>query len=66
VGLLITFVWVALNLLIPQIIREFFSLMKMQTLEESHIHHATYITEKYVLLQVLRAFFSGHVTRAFY
>jgi uncharacterized membrane protein YcjF (UPF0283 family) len=32
IGLAITFVLTILNLLVPQIIREFFSLMKLQTM----------------------------------
>lgn len=66
IGLAITFLWTALNLLVPQIIREFFSLMKVQTMEETHINKATYITQKFIVLQIIRAFISGHVTRTCY
>lgn len=53
--LVITLIWSTLNLLAPQIIREFFSFMKLQTMEEKHINTATYITEKFIILQIFKS-----------
>lgn len=65
VGLLLTVIWAMLNLTTPQVLKQFFKLMKAQSLEAGQLVTATFITEKFLLLQLARTMMAAHIGRLF-
>ncbi len=61
VGVLLAVIYASLNLLLSQIIKEFMEVMQMSETERI----SSYVTEKFVILQLLRMIFGVHMKRAF-
>ena len=62
-GIVITLISASLNLLVPELIRQFMYFMKEKHLEESQYSNFIYY---FILVQFLRIFFSGHSKRLFH
>ncbi len=62
-GIIITLISASLNLLVPELIRQFMHFMREKHLEESQSSDFIY---KFILVQFLRIFFSEHSKRLFH
>ena len=63
VAVLVTLIYASLNLLVPELIRHFMHFMR-----EKHLQRRDYgdFIEKFIVIQMLRIFFSEHSKRLFY
>lgn len=62
-GLLVSIIYASLNLMLPQIIKEFMRVMTVKNKET--LQSALSITQTYVLLQLARMIFGNHMKRLF-
>lgn len=63
IGLVITLISASLNLLVPELIRQFMHFLKEKHLEESQYSDFIYV---FIGVQFLRIFFSEHSKRLFH
>lgn len=63
VAVVVTLVYASLNLLVPELIRQFMHFMR-----EKHLERREYgdFIEKFIIIQFLRIFFSEHSKRLFH
>ena len=60
-GILFTVIYASLNLLLSQIVKEFIETMQ----QGASYRSSSEITEKFIILQVLRMVFGAHMKRLF-
>jgi ABC-type multidrug transport system fused ATPase/permease subunit len=63
VGMVVSIIYASFNLMLPQIIKEFMEIM--QSPKSEIILASSYITEKFIILQILRMIFGNHMKRLF-
>jgi hypothetical protein len=63
VAVVVTLIYASLNLLVPELIRQFMHFMR-----EKHLERREYgdFIEKFIVIQLLRIFFSEHSKRLFH
>jgi hypothetical protein len=67
VGLVVTVIYACLNLLVPQIIKNFLTEMQGYGLKKKvMLSEDSHFTEHFVMLQLLRMLFGEHSKRLFY